>query len=106
MDKNKNARGQQNQGQQSQGQQGQGSKDREWNDTSSQSNTNREPAEGRRGQNTGNRGNMGDQKRGTGSQGEQNSSGISNRGMNKSQEQMDLPSRGWSDEDPSDQSER
>ena len=41
MDKNKNARGQQNQGQQNQGQQGQGSKDRNWKDTS-QSNTNRE----------------------------------------------------------------
>jgi len=102
MDKNKNARGQQNQGQQ-----GQGSKDRNWNDTS-QSNTNREPAEGGRGQNTGNRGNPGGPERGTGSQGERNSSGISNRGMNRSEEQADLPSRGSSDEDEewSDRSER
>jgi hypothetical protein len=102
MDKNKNARGQQNQGQQ-----GQGSKDRNWNDTS-QSNTNREPAEGGRGQNTGNRGNPGRPERGTGSQGERNSSGISNRGMDRSEEQADLPSRGSSDDDEdwSDRSER
>ena len=107
MDKNKNARGQQNQGQQNQGQEGQGSKDRNWNDTS-QSNTNREPAEGGRGQNTGNRGNPGGPERGTGNQGERNSSGISNRGMDRSEEQADLPSRGSSDEDEdwSDRSER
>lgn len=104
MDKNKSARGQQNQGQQNQGQQGQGSKDRNWNDTS-QSNTNREPAEGARGQNTGNRGNPGPE-RGTGNQGEKNSSGISNRGMDKSEEQADLPSRGSRGEDWGDQSER
>jgi len=105
MDKNKNARGQRNQGQQNQGQQGQGSKDRNWNDTS-QSNTNREPAEGGRGQDTGNRGNPSGPERGSGSQDEKNSSGISNRGMNKSEEQADLPSRGSSDEDWGDQSER
>ena len=103
MDKNKNAQGQQKQGQQNQGQQGQGSKDRNWNDTSP-SNTNREPAESG-GQKSGNRGDMGPE-RGTGTQGERNSSGISNRGMDKSKEQADLPSRGSSDEDWSDQSER
>ena len=105
MDKNKNAQGQQKQGQQSQGQQGQGSKDRNWNDTS-QSNANREPAESGRGKNTGNRGNTGSQERGAGSQGEKNSSGISNRGMDRSKEQEDLPSRGSSEEDWNDQSER
>ena len=107
MDKNKNARGQQNQGQQNHGQQGQGSKDRNWKDTS-QSNANREPAEDGRGQNTGNRGNPGGPERGTGNQGERNSSGISNRGMNRNEEQADLPIRGWSDDDEdwSDRSER
>ncbi len=105
MDKNKNAQGQQKQGQQSQGQQGQGSKDRNWNDTS-QSNANREQAEGGRGQNTGHRGKPGGQDRGAGSQGERNSSGISNRGMDKSKEQADLPSPGSSEEDWNDQSER
>jgi hypothetical protein len=110
MDQNKNAQGQQNQGQQKQGQQnpnqGQGSKDRNWNDTPSQPKSNREPAEGGRNQSAGNRGNMGGQERGTGSQGERNSSGISNRGMNRSEEQEDLPSRGSRDQDSSDQSER
>ncbi len=104
MDKNKKAQGQKKQGQQNQGQQGQGSKDRNWNDTS-QSNTNREPAESGRGQKSGNRGNTGPE-RGTGTQSERNSSGISNRGMDKSKEQADLPSRSSSDEDRSDQSER
>lgn len=104
MDKNKNAQGQQKKGQQNQGQQGQGSKDLNWNDTS-QSNTNREPAESGRDQNSGNRGNT-SPERATGSQGERNSSGISNRGMDRSKEQADLPSRGSSDEDWSDQSER
>jgi hypothetical protein len=58
-----------------------------------------------------NRGNTGGQERGTGRQGEKNSSGISNRGMSDSEEQADLPSRGSSsspssDESSSDQSER
>ena len=105
MDKIKNARGQQKQGQQKQGQQGQGSKDRNWKDTS-QSNPNREPTEGGRGQNTGSRGNPGGPERGTSNQGERNSSGISKRGMDRSGEQADLPSRGSSDEDWGDQSER
>jgi hypothetical protein len=107
MDKNKNARGQQNQGQQNQGQLDQGSKDRNWKDTS-QANPTREPAEGGRGQNTGNRGNPGGPERGAGNQGERNSSGISNRGMDRSDEQADLPSRGSSDDDEdwSDRSER
>ncbi len=105
MDKDKNARGQQKQGQQNQGQQGHGSKDRNWNDTS-QSNTNHEPAEGGRSQYTGNRSNPGGPERGTGSQGEGNSSGISNRGMDRDEEQADLPSRGSSDEDWGEQSER
>jgi hypothetical protein len=50
------------------------------------------------------RDNMGGQERGTGSQGEKNSSGISNRGIGKDDEQAGLPSRGSSDE--SGQSER
>jgi hypothetical protein len=101
MNKNKNARGQQNQGQQ-----GQGSKDRNWNDTSG-SNTNREPAEDGRGQNTGNRGDSSGPEPETANEGERNSSGISNRGMNRSEEQADLPSRGSSDdEDWGNQSER
>jgi hypothetical protein len=49
---------------------------------------------------------MGNQERGTGRQGEKNSSGISNRGMSESDEQADLPSRGSSSDDSSDQSER
>jgi hypothetical protein len=93
MDKNKNAQGQQKQSQQKQGQQGQGSKDREWNESG-------------RDQNTGNRGNAGGPERGIGKQGEKNSSGISKRGMDRSEEQADLPSRGSSDEDWGDQSER
>ena len=105
MDKNKKARGQQNQGQQNQGQQDQGSRDRNWNDMS-QSNTNREPAEGGRSQNTGDRSNPSGPERGTGSQGERNSSGISKRGMDRSEEQADLPSGGSSDEDWDDKSER
>jgi len=106
MDKHKNARGQQNQGQPNQAQKSQGSKDSNWNDTS-QSNDNREPAEGEGGQNTGNRGNRGGPERGTGSHGERNASGISNRGMNRSEEQADLPSRGSNDEeDWEDRSER
>ena len=63
-------------------------------------------AEGGRGQNTGNRSNPSGPQRGTGSQGERNSSGISNRGMDRSEEQADLPSRGSSDEDWDDKSER
>ena len=50
--------------------------------------------------------NMGGQERGTGSQGEKNRSGISNRGMSPNEEQLDLPSRGSSDDDTLDQSER
>jgi len=42
---------------------------------------------------------MGSQERGTGSQGEKNRSGISNRGMSRDEEQLDLPSRGSSDDD-------
>jgi len=61
-----------------------------------------------------NRGNQGEYtpERGRGSQGERNSSssggGISNRGMDREEEQQDLPDRGserWSD-DSNDQSER
>ena len=54
---------------------------------------------------SGNR-NMGSEERGAGRQGEKNSSGISNRGMSESDEQADLPSRGSSSHDSSDQSER
>jgi hypothetical protein len=71
-------------------------------------NTNRDPAEGAREQTRDE--DMGSQERGTGSQGEKNSSGISNRGMSESEEQADLPSRGSSspssDDDSSGQSER
>ena len=54
----------------------------------------------------GNRGNMGNEERGAGRQGEKNSSGTSDRGMGESDEQADLPSRGSSSDDSSDQSER
>ncbi len=92
MNQNKNTQGQQGQGQQNQGQQNQGQRqgsqgNQNWNDQS-QSNTDRNPAEGPR-----------DQTRGTGRQGEKNSSGISNRGMSESDEQADLPSRGSSSDD-------
>ena len=49
---------------------------------------------------------MGSEERGAGRQGEKNSSGISNRGMSESDEQADLPSRGSSSDDSSDQSAR
>jgi hypothetical protein len=49
---------------------------------------------------------VGSQERGAGRQGEKNSSRISNRGMSESDEQADLPSRGSSSDDSSDQSER
>jgi len=49
---------------------------------------------------------MGSEERGGGRQGEKNSSGISNRGMGESDEQADLPSRGSSSDDSSDQAER
>jgi len=88
MDENKSTQGQQGQGQPDQGQQKQGQQqgssqgNQNWND---QPKTNRDPAEGAR-----------EETRGTGSQGEKNSSGISNRGMSESDEQADLPSRGSS----------
>jgi len=115
MDQNKNTQGQRGQGQkQNQGQPNQGQRQ------GSQGNQDRDPAEGSREQTRGgqsssdddessdNRGNVAGQERGTGRQGEKNSSGISNRGMSEREEQADLPSRGWSDEsplDPLDQSE-
>ena len=49
------------------------------------------------------------QERGTGTQGERNSSGISNRGMSETEEQADLPDRGSRSDDSGDysgQSER
>ena len=86
MDKDKNTRTLQNQGQK----------------------TKREPAEDvSRGQSTGNRAHTGGLERGSGSQDERTSSGISNRGMGRSEEQADLPSRGTSQEEDWDsQSER
>jgi hypothetical protein len=92
MDQKKN-HGQQGQGQQGQGQQ-QGSRDKEkWNTPSQPT---RDQAEGPRDKS---RSNMGSQERGTGGQGEKNRSGISNRGMSPEEEQLDLPSRGSSDDD-------
>ena len=92
MDQNKNTQDQQGQNPK-QGQQNQGQRQ------GSQGNQNQKP-------NTGNRGNMGSQERGTGNEGERNSSDISNRGMDESEEQADLPSRGSSVDDDLDQSER
>ena len=120
MNQNKNTQGQPGQG--NQGQPNQGQRQGSQGDQ----NFNRDQAEGSREQTrggqstgnqkpkpnpkpnpkTGNRGNMGGQERGTGSQGERNSSGISNRGMSESDEQADLPDRGSSDEDDFDQSDR
>jgi len=86
MDQNKNTQGQQGQ-KQNQGQTNQGQRQG--------SQGNRDQAEGSRdktrgGQSPGdenddNRGNVGGPERGTGSQGERNSSGISNRGMSESE---------------------
>ena len=73
MDQNKNAQDQQD-------------------DASSEPNLDREEMRG-----------GGSQERGSGSQGEKNSSGISNRGMSGSEEQADLPSRGSSGRDPGDE---
>ncbi len=92
MDQNKNAQGTQKP------------------DKASQQNRVHRPSESGAEQEGGNRGgNSDNQERGTGSQGEKNSSGISNRGMSESEEQADLPSRGSSgrdfgDEDSRDQS--
>ena len=88
MDQNKNTQGQQGQGQQ------QGSRTDENPNTQSQ--PTRDPAEGSRDKS---RSNMGSAERGTGSQSEKNRSGISNRGMSPDEEQLDLPSRGSSDDD-------
>jgi hypothetical protein len=92
MDQNRNAQGQPN-----------------WNEKKSQQapnqdqpssppKTDRDPAPG-----------VPDETRGARTEGEKNSSGISNRGMSESEEQADLPSRGsgrQSSSDTSDQSER
>ena len=112
MDQNKNTRGQQGQGQQNMGQQKpQDQGQQQGSQSGSQSNPNwntpsqptRDQAEGSRDKT---RSNMGSQERGTGSQAEKNRSGISNRGTGSSDEQSDLPSRGSSDDDSMDQSER
>jgi hypothetical protein len=42
---------------------------------------------------------MGSQERGTGSPNEKNRGGISNRDMSPDEEQLDVPSRGSSDDD-------
>ena len=60
-------------------------------------------AEGSRDETRGGASDMGSQDRGRKSHG---SSGISNRGMSGDEEQSDLPSRGSSSNDSSDQSER
>jgi len=86
MDQNKNAQG-------GQGQQ-QGSRNDE--DMNTESRPARDQAEGSRDKS---RSNMGGQERGTGNQGEKNRSGISNRGMSQDEEQLDLPSRGSSEDD-------
>jgi hypothetical protein len=87
MDENKKTQGQQGQNPK-QGQQNQGQRQ------GSQGNQNQNP-------NTGNRGNMGSQERGTGKQGERNSSDISERGMDESEEPSD-----FNVDDDLDQSER
>jgi len=88
MDQNKNTQGQQGQGQQK------GSRSDEDRNTESQ--PTRDQPEALRDKS---RSNMGSQERGTGSQNEKNRSGISNRGMSSDEEQLDLPSRGSSDDD-------
>ena len=90
MDQNKNTQGQQRHGQDQQ----QGSRGDQNRDTESQ--PTRDQAEGSRDKS---RSNMGSAERGTGNQGEKNRSGISNRGMSQDEEQLDLPSRGTSDDD-------
>jgi len=88
MDQNKNMQGQQ--GQDQHRGQSQPSSDQ------TQSQPTRDQAEGSRDKA---RSNMGGRERGTGSQGEKNRSGISNRGMSADEEQLDLPSRGSSDDE-------
>jgi hypothetical protein len=92
MDQNKNSQGQQRQGQQGQNQQGSRADD----DRDTESRPTRDQAEGSRDKS---RTNMGSQERGTAIQSEKNRSGISNRGMSRDEEQLDLPSRGSSDND-------
>jgi hypothetical protein len=102
MDQNKNTQGQQGRDQQppqSQPTREQSQPPRE----QTQSQPKRDQAEGSRDKA---RSNIGGQERGTGGQGEKNRSGISNRGMSPNEEQLDLPSRGSSDDDSFDQSER
>ena len=88
MDQNKKMQGQQ--GQDQHPGQSQPSRDQ------TQSQPTRDQAEGSRDKA---RSNMGGQERGTGSHGEKNRSGISNRGMSADEEQLDLPSRGSSDDE-------
>ena len=92
MDQNKNTQGQQRQGQQEQNQQG----SRTDEDGNTEPRPTRDQAEGSRDTS---RTNMGGQERDTGSHSEKNRSGISNRGMSRDEEQLDLPSRGSSDDD-------
>ena len=79
MDQNKNTQGQQGQGQQHTGQQ-----------------QRRDQAEGSPDKS---RSDIGSQERGTGGQSEKNHSDISNRGMSRDEEQLDVPSRDSSDDD-------
>ena len=95
MDQNKNTQGQQGHGQQ------QGSRGNEDRNQNTESEPTRDQAEGSRDKS---RSDMGSQQRGTGSQSEKNRSGISNRGLSRDEEQLDLPSRGSRDDDS--QSER
>ena len=88
MDQNKNTQGQPDQGQQK--------APRSNEDRNTESQPTRDQAEGSRDKS---RSNIGSQERGTGSQNEKNRSGISNRGMSADEEQLDLPSRGSSDDD-------
>jgi len=100
MDQNKNTQGQQGRDQQ------QSPPTREQSQPpreQTQSQPTRDQAQGSRDKA---KSNMGGPERGTGSQGEKNRSGISNRGMSTNEEQLDLPSRGSSDDDTLDQSER
>jgi len=92
MDQNKNTQGQQRQGQQDQNEQG----SRPDEEKNTEPRPTRDQAEGSRDKS---RTNMGSQERSTGSQSEKNRSGISNRGMSRDEEQLDLPNRGSRDDD-------
>ena len=96
MDKNKNTQDRQGRGQKHTGQQNPPNQGQQQGSRNKDSQPTRDQAEGSRDKS---RTNIGTQERGTGSQGEKNRSGISNRGMSSDVEQIDVPSRGSSDDD-------